>query len=80
VIRWPVIAAVVARPRLWRTALRQARRLTPNRWWRRAPFLPLPSREYLEFRLVTQYGTKVNGGQVPDVLHYLSWCRQWDSV
>lgn len=73
-----VAGAVAVRPRLWRTALRQARRLAAPGWWRRAPFLPLPTREYLELRMVTQYGSAQHRPDPRDVVHYLAWCRQWD--
>ena len=43
--------AVARHPSLWPTALRQLRRLTPPGWWRRRPFLPVPSGDYLAFRL-----------------------------
>lgn len=62
------------RPRLWATAAAQSRRLVAPRWWRRVPFLPLPSRDYVRFRLRTQYG-----GDEPepaDVVTYLEWCRE----
>jgi hypothetical protein len=63
------------RPGLWSTAATQARRLVPPGWWRRAPFLPLPSRTYVRFRLRTQYGQ--TGEPDPgDVVTYLEWCRQ----
>jgi hypothetical protein len=73
-----VAFAVLRHPSLWRTALRQARRLAAPGWWRRAPFLPLPSGDYLRFRMITQYG-EVDSPPVPaDVLNYLAWCRDWD--
>jgi hypothetical protein len=67
-------ALVVARPRLWATAARQALRLARPRWWRRPPFLPLPDRDYLQFRFETQYGTAPP--DPGDVVAYLEWCRQ----
>jgi hypothetical protein len=69
--------AVVRVPSLWPTALRQARRAVPRRWWARRPYLPVPSSEYLRFRLETQYGT---GGAVAgeDVVTFLRWCRDAD--
>lgn len=73
-------AAVGRRPRLWPTALVQARRLAPDGWWRRPPFLPLPDRAWLAFRLKTAYG---DGRRVPppgDVVAWLSWCRTWDHL
>ena len=48
--------AVLRRPSLWFTALRQWKRTTPSGWWKRRPFLPVPSGDYLKFRMVTQYG------------------------
>jgi hypothetical protein len=73
-----VLAAVAGRPRLWPTAIRQMRRTAPTRWWARPPFLPLPSRDYLEFRLVTQYGETSRSPVAADVVDYLAWCREWD--
>jgi hypothetical protein len=72
-----VVAAVAAHPRLWPTAVRQGWRLVPNRWWTRAPYLPVPSRSYLEFRLLTHYGETSHRPEPDDVLNYLRWCRNW---
>jgi len=73
-----VAAAVAVRPRLWLTAIRQCRRTAPPGWWRRAPFLPVPSGDYLRFRLVTQYGRENAPAATADVIDYLAWCRQQD--
>ena len=72
------VVAVAGHPTLWPTALRQARRLATPGWWRRAPFLPVPSGDYLEFRMLTQYGDNAHRPEPGDVLNYLRWCRQWD--
>ncbi len=69
--------AVVRRPGLWVTAVRQMFRLAPNGWWRRAPFLPLPDQRYLGFRLETQYGNAMHTADVSDVVTYLAWCRSY---
>jgi hypothetical protein len=71
-----VAAAVVRRPSLWWVALRQWRRTTPAGWWRRRPFLPVPSRDYLAFRLVTQYGSEHAAVRPDDVVNYLLWCKR----
>ncbi|MBC8364034.1 MAG: hypothetical protein H8E59_03420 [Actinobacteria bacterium] len=70
-----ITAAVLVRPRLWVTALRQAHRLAPRGWWRRPPFLPLPDRGYSAFRQVTQYGDPGHPPEVGDILVWLDWCR-----
>lgn len=72
------VGAVASRPDLWITALRQARRTAANGWWRRPPFLPLPSREYLAFRALTQYGETQRPPRAEDVVDYLAWCREWE--
>ena len=45
-------------------------------WWRRPPFLPVPSREYLRWRMYTAYGDE---GAVPplrDVMRFARWRRR----
>jgi hypothetical protein len=74
------VGAIARRPRLWRTALRQTRRLTPTGWWRRPPFLPVPDKGYLAFRTVTQYGEIGRSPSPEDVLDYLAWCQEWDTT
>jgi hypothetical protein len=59
------------------TGVRQAFVLAARGWWRRPPFLPLPDREYLRFRLETAYGgdgwdRELDPG---DLVTYLRWCR-----
>jgi hypothetical protein len=71
------LGAVLARPGLWATALRQAGRMRRRDWWRHAPFLPLPDRDYLRFRLLTQYGATAPV-VADDVVVYLRWCRARD--
>lgn len=72
-----VLAAVAARPGLWVTALRQVRVLAPRAWWKRAPFLPLPSSDYMALRAVTQYGDPQQRPTAGDVVTYLTWLRHW---
>jgi hypothetical protein len=67
--------AVAARPRLWGTALRQWHRSVPSRWWTGAPFLPVPSRRYVEFRVETAYGAGTDP-RPADLVQYLEWCRR----
>ena len=69
--------AVLRRPRLWATAVRQVFVLAASGWWRRWPFLPLPDRDYLEFRLVTEYGDGEHPMVARDVVDYLAWCRSY---
>lgn len=70
-------AAVARHPSLWATALVQAARLAPRRWWRYWPPLPVPDRDYLRFRLQTQYGDAEHDPEPDDVVAYLEWCRSY---
>ena len=69
------IAAVIARPSLWPAALRQARVLVPDRWWSRRPFLPVPDREWMAFRMTTAYGDPAAPLIPADVVTWLEWSR-----
>jgi hypothetical protein len=74
------VAAVLAHPRLWTTAVRQVLVLAAPGWWRRAPFLPLPDPGYLRFRLQTAYGDPAREPDPTDVITYLHWCRAWPAI
>lgn len=77
-ISLPSAAVVVARhPDLWITGLRQMWRLRRSGWWRRAPFLPVPGRDYLAFRMSTAYGSEPTPDAAHDLVTYLRWCRAW---
>jgi len=73
-------AAVLRRPGLWLVAAKQWRRTTPAGWWKRRPFLPVPSADYVRFRLITQYGDANHRVEPVDVLNYLAWCRHHDQA
>lgn len=53
--------------------LRVAWRFRRNGWWRRAPFLPLPSRDYVRWRMHTAYGREDAIPPADDVLRYARW-------
>lgn len=72
------VGAVVVRPRLWVTALRQAGRMAPPGWWRRPPFLPRPDRRYLSFRFETHTGGSGHPPAPAELVAYLDWCRAED--
>ena len=74
------MAAVATRPRLWLTAARAMRRLIPSRWWTRPPFLPVPHRDYVRFRLLTAVGGDGSAAAPADLIQWLEWCRQWPAA
>jgi hypothetical protein len=68
--------ALLARPRLWPAAVAAAWSLAPRAWWRRRPFLPLPDRRWMEFRLATAYGASGKLRQ-DDLVAWLEWRQRF---
>lgn len=76
-----LVVAVLRRPHLWITAVKQWRILTPKGWWKRRPFLPVPDARYMRFRMITAYGG--DGSAQPtieDFITFLEWCKAWPSI
>ena len=53
--------------------LRVAWRFRRRGWWHRAPFLPLPDRTYLRWRMHTAYGEHDAVPPADDVIRYARW-------
>ena len=71
-----LLGRALLRPRLLGSMLRAAWRFRARRWWARPPFLPVPPREYLAWRMHTAYGDQ---GRVPtpeEVGRYLRWANR----
>jgi hypothetical protein len=77
---WPAVSAVLRRPRLWPAGARAYVTHVPDRWYRRAPFLPVPDRDWLRFRLQTQYGDPQHAPDPDDVVTWLQWSRGWRAL
>lgn len=45
-------------------------------WYRRPPFLPLPPREYVRWRMFTAYGDEDAIPPVDDVVRFARWRRE----
>lgn len=70
-----VFIAVLVRPYLWPTAVKFLFEFAPRRWWARSPFLPIPDRQVLEWRVTTAYGRPDMTLAPDDVVSYLRWRR-----
>lgn len=72
-----LIAALALRclrhPTLAVDLLRVAWRLRARRWYARLPFLPLPSRAYIAWRMYTAYGDEHAVPPPRDVERYARW-------
>ena len=47
-----------------------------RRWWAQPPFLPLPDRTYLRWRLYTAYGDEDALPPIRDVIRFARWRRE----
>ncbi|MCC6316949.1 MAG: hypothetical protein IT361_04580 [Gemmatimonadaceae bacterium] len=68
-----LIARAIASPRLARDLLLVAWRFRDRRWLRRFPFLPVPSRPYVRWRMYTAYGDANAIPPVEDIVRYARW-------
>jgi hypothetical protein len=63
------------RPGLAWVLLRLAWRLRTRDWYRRPPFLPLPSAEYLAWRTHTAFGEGEHEAESKELERYIEWVR-----
>jgi hypothetical protein len=66
----------VVNPRLALDLLRTAWSFRRRGWWRTPPFLPLPDRAYLRWRMYTAYGSEDAVPPVRDVTGFARWRRE----
>ena len=78
---WPSFYARLAlraavSPRLAVDLLRLAWSFRSRDWWRRWPFLPLPPRDYMRWRMFTAYGDEDAVPPVDDIVNFARWRRE----
>ena len=78
---WPSLSLrlairALANPRLAVDLLRLAWSFRARGWYRRPPFLPLPPREYLRWRMFTAYGDEAAVPSLEDVVRFARWRRE----
>ena len=66
-------ARALVNPPLARDLLLVAWRFRDRHWFRRFPFLPLPSRAYLRWRMHTAYGDANTVPPLEDIVRYARW-------
>ena len=71
-----ILGRAIRRPRLLASMAGAAWRFRARGWWRRFPFLPVPPREYLEWRIHTAYGDDGADPTIDDLDRYLRWANQ----
>jgi hypothetical protein len=78
---WTSLTVALARrglldPRLALDLLRTAWTFRRRRWWAQAPFLPIPDRDYLRWRMYTAYADEAAVPPVEDVIRFARWRRE----
>lgn len=62
----------ILRPRLWPLMMAAAWRFRRRDWYRRPPFVPVPSAAYLDWRMHTAYGRE-GEPSLSELEGYLRW-------
>ncbi len=68
-----MLGLVLRRPGLLPALLALAWSARPIGWYRRPPFLPLPDRGYLAWRMETAYGDAAASPPFGEAARYLAW-------
>lgn len=68
-----LLVRTLRRPALAADLLRVAWRFRARGWYRRFPFLPLPAREYVRWRMHTAYGDHDAVPSAAEVERYARW-------
>ena len=63
-------------PALGLSLLRVAWQFRRRQWYRRFPFLPLPARDYLRWRMHTAYGRYDAVPPAEDIVRYARWATR----
>lgn len=71
-----LMAHAIANPSTGIALLRVAWRFRRRDWFRRFPFLPLPAREYVQWRMHTAYGRDDAVPPARDVVRYARWATR----
>jgi hypothetical protein len=66
----------ILNPQLALDLVRTAWAFRRREWWRKPPFLPLPDRVYLGWRMYTAYADENAVPPIEDVVRFVRWRRE----
>lgn len=70
-----LLGTLLKRPWLLPLFLSSAWAFRSREWYRRPPFLPLPSEAYMRWRMDTAYGDPEARAPEGDLIRFLRWAR-----
>jgi hypothetical protein len=78
---WPKLSAVlfwrgIVSPATGIALVRVGWRFRTRGWYARFPFLPVPARDYLRWRMYTAYGDETFVPPAADVIRYARWAAR----
>ena len=73
---WTAFRVALGRPTMIPDILSAAWAFRRRDWYRRPPFLPLPSSSYLRWRMETAYGDPDAVPPVDELCRFLRWARR----
>lgn len=71
-----LVGRALVNPRLALDLLKTGWAFRRRHWWSQSPFLPLPDRTYLRWRMYTAYGDESAVPPVEDVVRFARWRRE----
>lgn len=72
----PFLRLAFRRPWLWPALVSAAWAFRPKAWYRKPPFLPLPSAEYMRWRLETAYGEPDAAPPADEIERFVTWSAE----
>ena len=70
---WPFVKLALRNPRLVPLLLAAGWRFRRRNWYRSFPFLPLPTQDYVNWRMYTAYGSGGVTSSADELERYLRW-------
>jgi len=70
-------ARAIVNPRLATDLLRMVWAFRTRHWSKRFPFLPIPPRTYMRWRMYTAYGDEDAVPPIDDVVRFARWRREF---
>jgi hypothetical protein len=77
---WPFFRLALRKPQLIPLLIGAGWRFRRLGWYRHPPFLPLPTQDYMRWRMYTAYGSSGRSSSPAELERYLRWTRWMNRV